>query len=163
MFEHYGVYENLTYLEEGIDDGYDDIDLINIPFLDTSYMDENGDLVDLRYERETKNKHKSKKVRRSLKTSIDRSRPLSLQLKELYNYNCSVCRRKVEIAPGKFHVETHHLHPVNITENGLDIDTNMVVVCTLCHTYLDAGSMYICPQKLEIIHFDKKMIYMVEQ
>ncbi|MGD6898369.1 HNH endonuclease [Bacillus infantis] len=84
---------------------------------------------------------------------IDRNRSISNQLKEIYQYRCQVCDSLTEIAPNKHYVETHHLQPVSV--DGPDLETNMVVVCTTCHKFLDHGSMYICPNNNRIVHFDR--------
>ncbi|WP_174734465.1 HNH endonuclease [Mesobacillus harenae] len=80
----------------------------------------------------------------------NRSENLSELLKEHYQHTCQICQDKMEIAPGQFYTETHHLHPVSA--KGPDISENMLVVCRKCHKWLDYGSMYIEPGTLKV-HF----------
>lgn len=105
-----------------------------------------------RYKGKTKRKVINHSPKYNITIQIDRNRSISNQLKEIYQYRCQVCDTLTEIAPNKYYVETHHLQPVS--ENGPDYETNMVVVCTTCHKFLDHGSMYICPNNNRIVHFD---------
>ena len=82
-----------------------------------------------------------------------RDRALSNKLKARYNYCCQICNEKLQLAPNKFLVHTHHLH--SIGDNGPDIQENMIVVCVSCHALLDFGSMYIDPNTYIINHFNR--------
>ncbi|WP_102264416.1 HNH endonuclease [Mesobacillus jeotgali] len=81
-----------------------------------------------------------------------RDRNISNELKARYSHRCQVCDRETKVNPEQYLVHTHHLH--SFADNGPDEKDNMIVVCVICHTYLDYGSMYIEPDTYIIHHFE---------
>jgi predicted restriction endonuclease len=53
----------------------------------------------------------------------------------------------LEISPGEFYVEAHHLKPLGRPHDGPDVAQNMICVCPNCHVLLDFSV-----QKLSIKH-----------
>lgn len=94
-------------------------------------------------------------ARNNVKVKTDyyyRDQHKSNKLKALYNHTCQICSKKgIEIKPGEYFTETHHLRPMG--EQGPDVEGNMLVVCQNCHKCLDHGSIFINPDSLEITHF----------
>ena len=60
-------------------------------------------------------------------------------LKALYDYNCQVCGLRIESASGRYYVEVHHVRPLGGNHRGLDVHTNMLVLCPNHHAMFDFG------------------------
>ena len=60
-------------------------------------------------------------------------------LKTLYDYKCQVCGLRIEPASGSFYIEVHHVRPLGGEHRGLDIHSNMLVLCPNHHAMFDFG------------------------
>ena len=60
-------------------------------------------------------------------------------LKALYDYKCQVCDLRIEPASGSYYVEVHHVRPLGGGHSGLDMHTNMLVLCPNHHAMFDFG------------------------
>jgi len=61
------------------------------------------------------------------------------KLKEMYECRCQVCNERIEISLTKSYAEVHHIRPLGGNHNGLDQESNMIVVCPTHHAYFDYG------------------------
>jgi 5-methylcytosine-specific restriction endonuclease McrA len=61
-------------------------------------------------------------------------------LKRLYAGQCQLCGNKLEIKPGEFYLEAHHLKPLGGDHRGPDVPENLVCDCPNCHVLLDFNS-----------------------
>jgi predicted HNH restriction endonuclease len=93
-----------------------------------------ADIKNMIQERDASNSRGTKKVK---KRSEGRERDLVLStlVKILRGDQCQLCGQKYDLE-GRFFCETHHIVP--LSEGGLDLSTNMVVVCPNHHKILDA-------------------------
>lgn len=69
---------------------------------------------------------------------IVRDTPKARELKSVYDYNCQVCDRRIDLpncASG--YVEVHHLRPLGAKHRGRDNRDNMLVLCPNCHVEFD--------------------------
>lgn len=60
-------------------------------------------------------------------------------LKALYEYKCQICGLRIEPASGSFYIEVHHVQPLGGGHHGLDIHSNMLVLCPNHHAMFDFG------------------------
>ena len=69
------------------------------------------------------------------------------ELKEIYDYSCQVCTKPViQIGPGNFYAEGHHLRPLGKPHNGEDLESNIIILCPNHHVMFDRCVMAIDPQ-----------------
>jgi 5-methylcytosine-specific restriction protein A len=69
--------------------------------------------------------------------SIIRNQKLVSDLKKLYDNTCQLCGLRLQISPGKYYSEIHHIKPLGQRHNGPDHKANMLCVCPNHHTLLD--------------------------
>ncbi len=79
---------------------------------------------------------------------IVRDTRLSRSVKLLYDHECQLCRETITLPDGRRYSEAHHLRPLGNPHSGLDVASNVVVVCPNHHAMLDLGA----------IHLDEKAI-----
>jgi putative restriction endonuclease len=60
-------------------------------------------------------------------------------LKALFDYKCQVCGLRIEPTSGSFYIEVHHVRPLGGSHKGLDIHSNMLVLCPNHHAMFDFG------------------------
>jgi predicted restriction endonuclease len=77
-----------------------------------------------------------KRVRAEI-SRIVRDVPEARALKRRYKGQCQLCGEYLEIAPGEFYLEVHHLQPLGKDHKGPDLRENMICVCPNCHVLLD--------------------------
>jgi hypothetical protein len=70
---------------------------------------------------------------------IIRNTPMVQFLKELYEFRCQVCGIRIEISQGLFYAEVHHIKPLGGSHKGLDVHSNMLVLCPNHHAMFDLG------------------------
>ena len=58
---------------------------------------------------------------------------LSLQMKQDYDYTCQLCNKQFD--SGKQLLNVHHIVPRR--ENGTSDKSNLIVLCTSCHTVIE--------------------------
>lgn len=62
-----------------------------------------------------------------------------VELKELYDYRCCLCNKRIFISENQWHCEVHHLRPLGEPHNGPDEKANMMVLCPAHHVQFDHG------------------------
>jgi hypothetical protein len=72
----------------------------------------------------------------------------SRQIKELYGNRCQICGERLEILPGKFYAEAHHLQPLGGEHKGPDVKDNILCLCPNHHALFDYFSISLDPAKL---------------
>ncbi|GEM_PF-4121452 len=80
-----------------------------------------------------------------------RNSKLADQIKQAHGHGCQVCGTRLELTPGIFYAEGHHLKPVGQPHNGPDKKQNILCVCPNCHAKLDFAAMKIDPAKLRSV------------
>lgn len=112
-------------------------DFINsLGYLPT-YEESLSEIPDMRYEEYPPNK---------ITTTITRTvrdTTLSIKVKEERNYRCQVCGTTLFIK-GKGYAETHHVKP--LSQEGPDIESNMLVLCPNHHILFDYGEIAVSPE-----------------
>lgn len=61
------------------------------------------------------------------------------ELKQLYDYRCCLCEKRIYVADDEWHCEVHHLRPLGEPHNGPDEKGNMLVLCPAHHVQFDHG------------------------
>ena len=82
---------------------------------------------------------------------IIRDSVLSRFLKLLYDFECQICRFSFNLPSGTKYAESHHVRPLGNRHEGLDIESNMLILCPNHHAMMDYGVIAIHPQKLEVV------------
>jgi hypothetical protein len=70
------------------------------------------------------------------------------EVKALHDHTCQICGLRLELSPGVFYSEAHHLKPLGKPHRGPDKKANVVCVCPNCHVKLDFHAVRIAPAKL---------------
>jgi hypothetical protein len=82
---------------------------------------------------------------------ITRDTKLVAYLKKLYLYQCQICTTRLELFPGYYYSEAHHLKPLGTPHNGPDTESNIIVVCPNHHVLLDYCAIKIERKSLLLI------------
>jgi 5-methylcytosine-specific restriction protein A len=69
--------------------------------------------------------------------AIVRNQQFVDDLKKLYRHTCQLCNERIQVRPGKYYCEVHHLKPLGQPHSGPDTKANMLCVCPNHHTLLD--------------------------
>jgi hypothetical protein len=77
-----------------------------------------------------------------------RDTKLIRELKALHNDTCQMCGLRMQLTPGRFYSEGHHIKPLGQKHNGPDVKGNVLCVCPNCHVKLDFAAIKINPTKL---------------
>lgn len=72
------------------------------------------------------------------------------ELKRLYAGQCQLCGNRLEIAPGEFYLEAHHLKPLGHPHDGPDRRQNLICVCPNCHVLLDFNVRPLSSRSLKL-------------
>jgi predicted restriction endonuclease len=80
---------------------------------------------------------------------IVRDTATSREIKRIYEFRCQICKKRLELAPGEFYAEAHHLQPLGGDHRGPDVKENLLCVCPNCHALLDYFAMPIRALKLD--------------
>jgi len=91
-------------------------------------------------------------------TRILRDTSLSRFLKSLYHQQCQICERTFRLPNGDKYGESHHLRPLGKKHQGIDHQSNMVVLCPNHHAMFDYGVIAIQPKDHALISIDKKVL-----
>ena len=86
-------------------------------------------------------------------TATNRNLTIVKYLKDLYQNKCQICGETIEVSPGNFLSEVHHIRPLG-EHDGADVIENMIVLCPNHHTMFDRGSITIDLDKKVVIHFN---------
>jgi putative restriction endonuclease len=73
---------------------------------------------------------------------IVRNTELAVQIKEIYDYRCQVCRTQVMTSAGLY-AEAAHIQPLGRPHNGPDTLTNLLCLCPNHHVMFDFGGFGI--------------------
>jgi len=82
---------------------------------------------------------------------IVRDTKIVREVKALHNHTCQLCKHQLELSPGVFYSEGHHLKPLGKPHNGPDKATNIVCVCPNCHVKLDYRRTKIHSGQLRVV------------
>jgi len=72
------------------------------------------------------------------------------EIKELYENRCQVCGERLEIQPGEFYAEAHHLQPLGGEHKGPDVKDNILCLCPNHHVLFDYFAISLDPAKLRL-------------
>jgi hypothetical protein len=72
-------------------------------------------------------------------------------IKQAHANSCQLCGQKLELMPGTFYSEGHHLKPVGQPHNGPDTKDNILCVCPNCHVKLDFAVINLDATKLKTV------------
>ena len=68
--------------------------------------------------------------------------------KQLHQYRCQMCRRRIVLPDGRFYAEAHHIQPLGRPHGGPDVPENILCVCPNHHVALDYRCFRIEKAKL---------------
>ena len=78
---------------------------------------------------------------------IVRDTPKAREMKSVYDYQCQVCERRIDLPnSASGYVEVHHLKPLGKKHHGKDNRDNMLVLCPNCHAEFDLLCVAIHPK-----------------
>jgi hypothetical protein len=89
------------------------------------------------------------KIKQSVYRFI-RDTKTSREIKGLYEYRCQVCGERLEILPGVFYSEAHHLQPLGGEHKGPDVRDNILCLCPNHHALFDYFAISLDPAKLRL-------------
>ena len=69
-------------------------------------------------------------------------------VKRLYEFCCQVCGERLEIEPGVFYAEGHHIQPLGGKHKGHDVKGNILCLCPNHHALFDYFAITLDPSKL---------------
>lgn len=79
---------------------------------------------------------------------IVRDTKIAKKVKSAHEHRCQICAGRLELAPGRFYSEGHHLKPLGAPHNGPDVEENILCVCPTCHVKLDFNAVQVDVAKL---------------
>jgi hypothetical protein len=91
-------------------------------------------------------------------TRIVRDTSLSRFLKSLYYQQCQICGMTFRLPGGGKYAESHHIRPLGKKHQGIDHQSNMVVLCPNHHAMFDYGVIAIRPKSHKLITIDTKIL-----
>ena len=81
---------------------------------------------------------------------IVRDTAMSRKVKRLYQFQCQVCGVRLEIEPGVFYAEAHHLKPLGGVHEGEDVKENVICLCPNHHALFDYFAVPLDPAQLKL-------------
>jgi hypothetical protein len=93
---------------------------------------------------------KPMKIKRTLNLT-SRDTNLVKEMKSLYDNNCQVCGKKIQIGVNEFASELHHIRPLG-KHNGSDTSDNVIVLCPNHHLMFDRGAITIDIKQKKVYH-----------
>lgn len=81
---------------------------------------------------------------------IIRNTTIVAELKALYDHRCQICGFTIELPGGRFYCEAHHIRPLGSPHDGIDIASNIIIVCPNHHAMLDFGAIPIRTGSLQL-------------
>ena len=85
---------------------------------------------------ETPTDEKTLRRKREINALV-RNQKLVQELKRLYKNTCQLCGTRIQVRPGKYYSEAHHIKPLGQKHDGADVKANMLCVCPNHHALLD--------------------------
>lgn len=85
---------------------------------------------------ETPTDEKTLRKKREINALV-RNQKLVQKIKRLYKNTCQICGMRIQVRPGKYYSEVHHIKPLGQQHDGADVAANMLCVCPNHHTLLD--------------------------
>ena len=104
-------------------------------------------------------KFSSTEARITEENRIIRDSALSRFLKMLYEFQCQICLLSFKLPSGASYSESHHVRPLGGGHAGLDIESNMLVLCPNHHAMMDYGVIAIHPESLAIVSIDDRVLH----
>lgn len=98
------------------------------------------------------------KQKRVTVTRIVRDTSLSRFLKLLYQQKCQICERNFKLPSGGRYSESHHIKPLGRKHQGIDHQSNMIVLCPNHHAMIDYGVIAIQPKTHILLSIDSKAL-----
>ena len=84
------------------------------------------------------NSHNPMKPKLIISKHYSRDSELSSYMKQRVNHICQICDTPTfRTKSGNYYTESHHIHPLSL--GGLDVSSNIVIVCSNCHKKFDKG------------------------
>ena len=71
-------------------------------------------------------------------------------VKEKYERRCQICGTRIEIQPGVFYAEAHHLKPLGRGHKGPDVQDNILCLCPNHHALFDYFAIFLDRAKLRL-------------
>lgn len=96
--------------------------------------------------------------KRVIVTRIMRDTSLSRFLKSLYNQHCQICGITFKLPNGGNYAESHHIRPVGKKHQGIDHQSNMLVLCPNHHAMFDYGVIAIQPKNHKLLSIDRQAL-----
>ncbi len=81
---------------------------------------------------------------------IVRDTAMSRTIKRLYEFQCQVCGVRLELEPGVFYAEAHHLQPLGSDHQGPDVPENLLCLCPNHHALFDYFAWPLDPAQLKL-------------
>ena len=89
---------------------------------------------------------------KSITNRIIRDTIIAHRIKETHKYKCQICFNDgLQLSDEKIYAEAHHIQPLGLPHNGLDVAQNIICVCPNCHVLLDYGAICIDESKIKSI------------
>ena len=79
---------------------------------------------------------------------IIRNSAIVKEVKAIHANRCQLCKDRLELLPGQYYSEAHHLKPLGQPHDGPDVLGNLICVCPTCHVKLDYAVVSIKPNEL---------------
>ena len=89
---------------------------------------------------------------------IVRDTGLSKFMKSTYDFQCQICSFSFRMPSGAQYAEAHHVRPLGGRHVGLDIESNMMVLCPTHHALMDFGTIAVHPESMAIITIDNRAL-----
>jgi predicted restriction endonuclease len=83
----------------------------------------------------------------------------SRKIKGLYKCRCQVCGKRLEIQPGMFYAEAHHLKPLGGEHKGPDVQDNILCLCPNHHALFDYFAIPLDPAKLRLNKHNLRQLF----
>lgn len=91
-------------------------------------------------------------------TRIVRDTSLTRFLKSLYYHRCQICKMTFRLPSGGKYAESHHLRPLGKKHQGIDNQSNILILCPNHHAMFDYGVIAIQPKSLKMLAIDRTIL-----
>jgi len=90
---------------------------------------------------------------------IVRDTEICREIKRLYGCRCQVCGLRLELKPGDFYAEGHHIRPLGGLHKGLDVRDNILCLCPNHHVLFDNFAIRLDPARLRFKKHDLRQSF----